>query len=143
MVRVSRGARVPQRPAGRTPGAAAAIGLTLVLLAGPGYGQSRTAQPTPGGSLPGHLGAWIKKRDGGIVRRIQKLIGLAEMRFICNRGAFTGIGQICTKDRSRVQRKLLLLNGIIRATRSRRAVLDACDSQAFESLPPSQIVPRL
>ena len=25
----------------------------------------------------------------------------------------------------------------------RRAVLDACDSQAFESLPPSQIVPRL
>ena len=25
----------------------------------------------------------------------------------------------------------------------RKAVLDACDSQAFESLPPSQIVPRL
>jgi outer membrane protein TolC len=53
MVRASCGAAAPQRPARRKPGAAVVLGLTLVLLAAPGQAQTRTAQQTPGGSLPG------------------------------------------------------------------------------------------
>lgn len=47
------GGSAPPRRAGRKPGAALALGLTLALLTGPGYGQSTSAQRTPGGALPG------------------------------------------------------------------------------------------
>src|SRR5215212_2998652 len=53
MARPPRGASTPPLRAGRWPGAAVALGLTLVLLAGPGQAQTRTAQRTPEGSLPG------------------------------------------------------------------------------------------
>ncbi|WP_424138121.1 TolC family protein [Roseomonas chloroacetimidivorans] len=39
--------------AGRKPGTALALGLTLALLAGPGHSQSTSAQRASGGSLPG------------------------------------------------------------------------------------------
>jgi outer membrane protein, heavy metal efflux system len=47
------GAFAPPRRAGRKPGAVVALGLTLVLLAGPVQAQTRSAQQTPGGTLPG------------------------------------------------------------------------------------------
>ena len=43
----------PPRRAGRKSGPALALGLTLVLLAGPGQAQTRTAQRTLGGAPPG------------------------------------------------------------------------------------------
>ena len=47
------GALALQPPVRRKPGAAVALGLTLVLLAGAAHAQTRTTQRTPGGSLPG------------------------------------------------------------------------------------------
>lgn len=53
MVHALEGALAPQQPVRRKPGAAVALGLTLVLLAGVGHAQTRTTHRTPGGSLPG------------------------------------------------------------------------------------------
>ncbi|MDN3563544.1 TolC family protein [Paeniroseomonas aquatica] len=44
---------VPQQLVRRKPGAAVALGLTLILLAGAGHAQTRTTQRTSGGLLPG------------------------------------------------------------------------------------------
>jgi cobalt-zinc-cadmium efflux system outer membrane protein len=53
MPRPSSGASARPLHAGRRPGAALALGLTLALLARPGHAQTRTPQRTPGGALPG------------------------------------------------------------------------------------------
>ncbi|SDE28601.1 TolC family protein [Belnapia rosea] len=49
----TRGASAPPSRSGRKSGAALAFGLTLALLAGPGHGQSTSAQRTSRGALPG------------------------------------------------------------------------------------------
>ena len=53
MPHVPRGVSVPPLRARPSPGAVLAFGLTLALLVGPGHAQTRTAQRTSGGALPG------------------------------------------------------------------------------------------